>query len=398
MNIRYLILGAGPTGLSIAHALLSYGVARDELIVLDRESTPGGLCRSQDVDGSPIDIGGGHFLDVRRKEVLSFLFRFLPRDEWNEYDRKATILINGKEIDHPLEANIWQLSIDEQVQYLEAIAESGSVCGLPMPETFVEWIYWKLGERIANNYMLPYNQKMWSLTLEQIGTYWLDKLPDVSFKDMLHSCLERRPFGILPAHGHFLYPKRYGYGEVWRRMGEALGKTLVLNCPVSRIDLNSLTVNGLWTADRIVNTIPWTEWLRTADIPPNISSAVNLLKYASIDIDYKAEHLQSKAHWIYEPRSDISYHRMLLRANFFRGAKGYWTETNVTRSGKEDGFRHRNKYAYPINTVSKPTAIKSVLEWARGFGIIGAGRWGTWEHMNSDVAVNEGMRVAKELI
>ena len=53
--MRYLVLGAGPAGLSFANSLLQKG--EDSFLVLESESEAGGLCRSMDVDGSPLDIG-----------------------------------------------------------------------------------------------------------------------------------------------------------------------------------------------------------------------------------------------------------------------------------------------------------------------------------------------------
>ena len=82
---KYLILGAGPAGLSFANRLLEKG--ENDFLVLEKESEAGGLCRSEEVDGSPLDIGGGHFLDVRRPKVNEFLFRFMPEEEWDKYDR-----------------------------------------------------------------------------------------------------------------------------------------------------------------------------------------------------------------------------------------------------------------------------------------------------------------------
>ncbi|CAH1385729.1 FAD/NAD(P)-binding protein [Candidatus Nitrotoga sp. M5] len=59
---------------------------QDKVVLLENESTVGGHCRLEQVDGSPLDIGGGHFLDVRKTEVLNFFFRFMPREEWNSFD------------------------------------------------------------------------------------------------------------------------------------------------------------------------------------------------------------------------------------------------------------------------------------------------------------------------
>ena len=398
MQYKFIILGAGPSGLTLAHALLDGGYKLDDILVVEKQPVAGGLCRSETVDDAPLDIGGGHFLDLKNKDVLDFVFRFMPRNEWGLYDRVSKIHIRGMEVDHPLEANLWQFPSEVQVDYLESIAQAGCVRGEIAPESFAEWIKWKLGERIAQEYMLPYNRKIWSMDPDQLGTYWLYKLPNVSFRDTLLSCLEGKPMGALPAHGTFLYPKKFGYGEVWRRMGEALGDSLVTDCTVEKINLDTRTVNGMWQADKIISTIPWTLWPGYCDIPDDIQAEIACLKNAPIDIDYHSETLNSESHWTYEPDEATSYHRLLLRTNFSSGARGYWTETNANRSLKTDGVRFHNEYAYPINTLGKPEAIQKILAWGRSNGIIGLGRWGEWEHMNSDVAVSKAIEMATKLI
>ena len=122
-HFKYVILGAGPSGLSFAHTLRLLG--EESFVVIDKESVAGGLCRSAIVDGKPLDIGGGHFLDVKRKDVLELLFRFMPREEWQEHRRVSKIRIRGVEIDHPLEGNLWQLPIADQMDFLESIAKGG---------------------------------------------------------------------------------------------------------------------------------------------------------------------------------------------------------------------------------------------------------------------------------
>jgi protoporphyrinogen oxidase len=366
---------------------------------LEKEAIAGGLCRSQEVDGAPLDIGGGHFLDMRKKEVLDFLFRFMPRSEWRFHQRVSKIMIHGHLIDHPLEANLWQLPRPLQIDYLESIAKTGSLRGEPMPTSFVDWIEWKLGQRIAQDYMLPYNKKLWSTDLNKLGTYWLYKLPNVSFRETLQSCLEGKAFGSLPAHGTFLYPESHGYGEVWRRMGEALGDQVIFNFSLQHINIESRIINNQWQADTIINTIPWPCWTSAVDIPEAIRRKIAELEHVSINVDYQPENLNSHAHWIYDPSNSVSHHRQLLRHNFCPGSRGYWIETNAKRSPDAVSyFRNHNDFAYPINTQRKPEAIKAILEWAKSKRIVGAGRWGTWEHMNSDIAVHEAMLLADKLL
>ena len=391
-HVRFCILGGGPSGLTFAARLKEAGIS--SFVLLEKENEAGGLCRSTQVDGSPLDIGGGHFLDVRKQAVLDFLFQFMPRSEWNEHTRVSKIRLRGREIDHPLEGNLWQLPVSDQIDFLGSIAQAGCVSGRPQPEKFDEWIRWKLGDRIADEYMLPYNRKMWSMALDQLGTYWLYKLPDVSFRETLQSCLERKAGGTLPAHGTFLYPRLYGYGEVWRRMAESLGDRFVANCRVEKIDLTNRVVNGEFKYDRLVTTIPWPNWRTWNVLPAEIDRAVGSLVHTSVDIDYCAQNEATDSHWTYDPSEETSCHRLLFRHNFCPGARGYWTETNASRSGASLAFRHRNEYAYPVNTIGKPEAVATISRWAAANHILPLGRWGTWEHMNSDVAVDLALKAA----
>lgn len=396
-NHKIAILGAGPAGLSLATRLLDRGIR--DFVVLEKEQAPGGLCRSLVVDDAPLDICGGHFLDVRRPNVTKFLFRFMPEREWNRFDRDSRIWIHGQMIGSPFEANIWQLDETHQKQYLADIAAAGCNSGEPIPEKFTDWIYWKLGKGIAEDYMLPYNRKMFGEDLDALGTYWLDKLPTVSFKDTLRSCEERRPYAIQPGHAEFYYPKAYGIGEVWRRMSERLGSRLLLQTPVYTLDVGSRTINGKFKADIIVNTIPWPAFEHIDGISPNSRSTVARLRHTSIDVDYVPENLDTPAQWIYLPDPAFPEHRLLLRSNFITGARGHWRETRRERNIplRSGSFRHSSDYSYPLNTIGKNEEMSSLLAEISAKRIFGLGRWGEWQHYNTDLVVDKSISFADEI-
>jgi protoporphyrinogen oxidase len=409
MKTKYLILGAGPAGLSFANVLRQRG--EENFTVIEKEAQAGGLCRSQNVDGSPLDIGGGHFLDVRRPEVCLFLFGFMPKEEWREYDRDSRIRFTPGfvpdadkreyEIHHPFEANLWELPENIQKPFLESIAAAGCNAGQEMPEKFVDWISWKLGDLIAKEYMLPYNMKMFGDNLNALGTYWLEKLPNVSYEDTLKSCREKKAAGSQPGHAQFFYPKEYGYGELWLRMGEALGDRLITGAGVTelspadkRVTLSDGTVIE---AEIIVTTVPWTS-MRLTGVPQEITDAVSKLIHTSIEVTYHPEDMNTDAQWIYYPSDNMDHHRILLRGNFYEGAKGYWTETRTERYHAQDGdINFHMEYAYPVNTIDKPEAIDSILRYMKGCGVYGLGRWGEHNHYNSDATVELAMKLAKEL-
>ena len=395
--MKYLILGAGPAGLTVANQLQRSG--ETSFLVLEKEEEAGGLCRSRMVDGAPLDIGGGHFLDTRNQKVDQFLFSFLPEEKWNRFKRISQINVNGNVIDHPMEANIWQFDIESQVEYLKSIAAAGCNQEISAPEDFVGWIYWKLGNKIAEDYMIPYNQKMFSKELDGLGTYWMEKLPDVSFENTLRSCLEKKAYGIQPGHAEFFYPKEYGYGEVWRRMAEDVRDHIQYHAPVNAIDFESRTVNGKYQGETIISTIPWTCYEELSGMPERLQEKIKRLKHSSVQIEYRKGYMKTKAHWIYYPDKTLPYHRILVRHNFCPSSSGYWTETNKERivgTGNENCFM--NEYAYPLNTVEKPKIMEELLEWTKRKHVYGLGRWGEWKHYNSDVVVEKGIRLAKEVM
>ena len=401
MKMKYLILGAGPSGLTLANRLKQMG--ETSFFVFEKEKEAGGLCRSTQVDGSPFDIGGGHFLDVRRPKVNEFLFQFMPEEEWEKFDRDSRIAVNGDVISHPIEANIWQMKLENQVEYLKSIAVAGCNLKEEMPQEFVSWIYWKLGDKIAENYMIPYNQKMFGEDLNQLGTYWLEKLPNVSFEETLLSCLTKKAYGEQPGHAQFFYPKKYGYGELWLRMAEEIKGQIKYDASVHAIDFDTNTVTTkegeTYSADVIISTIPWMEFAKITGMPQELKEKIGHLKYSSVQTAYFPDNLDTEAQWVYYPDPELSYHRILVRHNFCNGSKGYWTECNSTRVDEttESTFQYMNQYAYPLNTIGKPEIMKELLEWAKTRRVYGLGRWGEHQHYNSDLVVELALKMAEEL-
>ena len=396
--MKYLILGAGPAGLTFANRLLQNGI--DDFLVLEKEDEAGGLCRSKEVGGAPLDIGGGHFLDVRNPEVLDFLFPFMDEALWDKYERDSRIVVNGNTINSPIEANIWQMKLEDQVKYLKSIAVAGCNIDKPIPERFVDWIYWKLGDKIARDYMIPYNQKMFGEDLDELGTYWLDKLPSVSFEETLISCLEKKAYGTQPGHAQFYYPREYGYGELWLRLADALEDRIVYNSPVKKLDMEGRKVNDDYSADFIINTVPLTGIDEIKGMEDKLLEDIRKLKHSSVVVEYVDENLNTKAHWIYYPDPELSYHRILVRHNFCPGSKGYWTETNLNRFDRNCKFENNyyiNEYAYPLNTIGKNEIMQKLLSYMEEKSIFGLGRWGEWQHYNSDVVVARALKLADKM-
>ena len=69
--MKYAVIGAGVSGLSMAGMLLKKG---HEVVVYERDSRPGGLIKCTEVQGNLYHRVGGHVFNSRRQEVLDWFW------------------------------------------------------------------------------------------------------------------------------------------------------------------------------------------------------------------------------------------------------------------------------------------------------------------------------------
>ena len=109
---RIAIIGAGISGLSAAH-LLSLN---HDVVVYEKEMTPGGLIRCKRVNGSLYHICGGHVFNSKRKDVLDWFWSFFDKDkEFIKANRNSVVFMeNGLRIPYPIENHSYMF--DECIQ------------------------------------------------------------------------------------------------------------------------------------------------------------------------------------------------------------------------------------------------------------------------------------------
>ena len=187
-------------------------------------------------------------------------------------------------------------------------------------------------------------------------------------------------------------------------MAERLGNKIILGNPVTDLDLDGPGVTlsdgtGL-SAGTVITSIPWTA-VRVRGLPGRLSVLLSRLRHTSVNVTYLEDAPDTPAQWVYYPGPELDYHRILVRRNFCAGARGCWTETNSGRfhPAKEPGggFSYRNEYAYPLNTRDKPAIMRELLPFAEARKVIGLGRWGEWEHYNSDLTVARALELSRVL-
>jgi protoporphyrinogen oxidase len=397
----YIIIGAGITGVATARRLQQLG--QENFILLEGETEAGGLCRTKVINGHYLDIGGGHVLHSKFPEVLEWIFEHMPIDHFNKYDTKVLIDLEGHPVEFPIELNLWQLPTDMQVDYLYSYL---NVANKEIKyENFESWIRNYLGDKIADNYMIPYNKKLWCMDISRLNTDWLIKIPETDVKLVLKSIIEKNSNFTekVVSHKSFYYPKYGGFQSLFDAIKKPIESFIKLNYDVKtlRYDKGNGTwcVNEKYLSKKIINTAPWVK----LDIQIggfDYKKEFENLEYLSDVISlWEREPYTHKAHWMYIPNPDIEQHREFYICNFAPYSKpgGVMTDINRKRWLNNDKkwkagtplFEHENIYSYPLPTKIYKESMRKILNFSKNYNLYGLGRWGQWQYFNTDQCIKQ---------
>lgn len=408
MIYDYAIIGAGITGLTLCKKLKE---KHKSVIVLEKNDEPGGLCRTKYIDGYQLDIGGGHFFLAKNKIIEDFVFSLIPKSEFNCYNpRISKIKLGNSTIDYPLESNIWQLPIDQQIEFLISIIRNKESLGFKVPETYEEWIRWKLGDKICDTYMLPYNNKLWGISPDKLDIDWLYKIPQVNVSEILRYALQKwQDVNKYPAHIYFYYPKQGGFQTIINAIYYGEENNVVLNTKVEKLvyDNTVWIVNDKWKSKNVINTIPWNDLYNALGNPENLKSDFEKIQYNRLVISLYEGQYNVNWHWRYIPDHNINYHREFYISNFSEDSRknGIYTETNINRYDKNIQYKNLGKHlysiktdaAYPIPVIGHSNAITNILNHYKKQNLFGIGRWGQHSYQNADISMLEAFKFVERI-
>lgn len=430
-----LILGAGLTGLTCAFELGA------EYRLLEKEQRPGGTARTHADDGFLFDITG-HWLHLQDAGVRDLVTRLLG-DALLSIERRAAIFSHGRLTPYPFQANTHGLPADVTAACVlgyfrarEAVARGGGAA----PHNFAEYVRATLGDGVAEHFMLPYNQKLWTVPPEELAHDWCERfVPVPSPEEVVNGAL--RPGGAGQGMGYnpvLLYPRAGGIEGLAIALRAALPQPVELGVEATGIDWKRRTV---FLSDGreepyavLVSTLPLNQLIaRLRDPPPAVKAAAARLRAASVtywDIGLARPNAPGDPHWIYFPAPELPFYRVGSASAVVphlapSGHRSYYVEVShregePCRVGDEDiiaGLRHvglmqanetpviirrrRVDCAYVIMDQSYGAARQRLLAWLTGEGILSVGRYGGWTYDSMAGAMHQGRvaaRQARELL
>jgi UDP-galactopyranose mutase len=155
---RVAIVGAGLTGCTVAHALAREGV---ESVLIERMPVPGGLIRSEVMNGVLYEPHGSHIFHTEDGEVWDLANAMTP---FRPYRHRVDIIVEGKRLNWPpLLSDIDRLAdgvrikrdlLTRREQPLDPELRAQSA-------NFEQWCLELMGRDVYELFVRPYTEKQW---------------------------------------------------------------------------------------------------------------------------------------------------------------------------------------------------------------------------------------------
>ena len=429
-NSDVLVLGAGLAGLSAALAL------DGRYRLLERESRPGGLCRTDVRDGFAFDTTG-HWLHLRDPAIRALAEELLPGG-WVSVERRAAIWSHRVFTRYPYQVNTHGLPpevvAENVLGFVEAqLGEKGGALREREPRDFAEYVLRHLGEGFARNFMFPYNQKLWTVPPSELGTEWMGRfVPRPTLEQVVRGALglEGDASGY---NARFLYPREGGIETFVRALAGRLPHAPECGLQVTSLDplrkVARLSSGEEVRFRAVISTIPLPEMVElVGGAPKAVLEAARALRAATVTyVNVAARDVGAPPwHWVYLPEARLRPYRVgsasaAVPSLAPPGTRSFYVEMSASapvpaveavaaaRHALLDlGMIHSESdvlfaevrvipQAYVIQDRAYGPARDEVRGWLAGRDVLVAGRSGNWEYSSMEDALLGGREAASRL-
>jgi protoporphyrinogen oxidase len=426
---KVIVVGGGLTGLSGAFHLGEF-----EPRVFEKETSPGGLCRSMHKDGFTFDFTG-HLIHLRRPYTQELLARLLP-DALVSYKRKAAIYSKSSVTPYPFQANMHGLPPSVVKECLVGFIESlGQTRSGASDENFHDWVVRTFGSGIARHFMLPYNEKFWKRDLREVTADWVSwSIPKPSVEEVVNGALgiTNEGMGYNPT---FTYPKRGGI-ECLPNAFAAEIRGIETGCELESIDPIRRVARFSDGRDEryscLLSTIPLPDLFeKIRGVPASLRSAARGLKAVSVlNINLGVERPDiSDKHWLYFPEGQFVFSRVGFPTNFSKTMAPPDTSSlyieithplerppDVERAFEQsiDGLEACGilrpddriltrqivdiRYGYVVFDRHRQRCLQRLIDYLDSKNIVTAGRYGKWDYYSMEDSILDGKAAAERIV
>lgn len=162
-----LVVGGGLTACTLAHRLAQDGVRS---VLLERESVPGGLIRSEHLGGVLYEPHGSHIFHTEDEEVWNLANAMTP---FRPYRHRVDINVEGKILNWPiLVSDIDKQSRSEEIKAELEERRDVDAAARAQASNFEDWCLELMGPILYHRYIRPYTEKQWGRPARELSARW----------------------------------------------------------------------------------------------------------------------------------------------------------------------------------------------------------------------------------
>jgi len=418
-----VILGGGISGISAAYRLQRMGC---KAVIYEANSRAGGLLDNFTIEGFRFD-NAIHLSFATEPEVRE-VFDLTP---YFSYPAIPWCWDNGAWLKHPIQNNMFPLSVDERVELIAGLVARPNL----EVKNYREWLIHQYGESIALRWPLPYTEKYWTVPAEELGTAWIgNRVRRADVQEVLRGAFSSETQNHYYAT-EMRYPKRGGFRAFIEPM---IAQTDIrCNHRASEICLKRrqvrFTSGELVNYEKLISTLPMPALINIIDeVPDDIRNAAATLFATSIDLisvcfrkpdvqphlwfyiydkeifaarayspsvkspDNVPEGCSSLQFEIYSsPRKPQIHSVEDMKANTMMALK----KMGLVKSEGEIILMHHKHLPWGnvVFDLGMEERRALILNWLQKVGINSAGRFGEWDYLWSNQAFMSGINAAMKV-
>lgn len=431
IEVDTLILGAGPSGLSTAYFLKSPGT-----ILIEKGERAGGLMKTDFYEGSYFDKTG-HLLHLRNDELRKVIELEL-NVPLKRIQRNSKIYTYDTFIEYPFQVNLYGLPKEVVARCLKGFmsARMNKRGSKKKYKSFKDFIYGEFGEGIAEEFLIPYNTKIWTIKPEEMSAGFCEKyIPVPEVEDVIDGALGiiKRDVGY---NYTFYYPEREGIEAIIKGFLRKINAEIVYKTYPVKINLKNRVVflsnNTVLKYRYLVSTIPLKDFIPLIeDAPEDVINAAR--KLLNTEVCYfniiTRRVVDTLPHWVYLPQRDIPFYRIGSYSAFDRSLtkdeyNTFYLEFSYRKGTPCDldnlerrippllkrlGFIREEsdvihikpffiECAYVIFDKNYQRSISLIFDFLSSKKIYSIGRYGRWEYSAMQDAILYGKTTAEDII
>ena len=425
IRTKYLIIGAGLSGLSAAHHL------KENYLLMEANNFVGGNASTLFHKGFKLD-NSVHVLYFRSNTILDWI-RDTIQVELLERNRESTVWVENSYVRFPIQYHLSELPFNTKQKSIRSILLTLFLSSGKKSTNFEAYSQKAFGKYLADIFIRPYNEKLFGVPLVQLNTDWLgDYVPAYSRIKMLLSALNSSG-SVVGRNSKYYYPAEGGIAVLAQKISSQLYRSPDYNTRLEKIfvdEKKAIFNDGIEVNYEIlINTIPLDTFVnKFHSIPNDVSNSLKSLKKQPTTILHilgKGK-INNEAHWIYIPNQTIPFYRVTIPGNInpLNCPDGYFAltlefggdvfenqlvlEKSISAlkamsllNEKNTNIEFRWKlldYGYVIYDQYRETALIRIFSFLKSNRIFSIGRYGSWEYSNMEDAILHGKNVASYLL